>query len=57
MTNEERTMEENELDPERNEIDPESPEECWGVNFTANGEEPPSDLDWGEIEISERIAR
>ena len=49
MANGERTMGGNELDPERNEIDHEFSGECWDVNFTANGGERPSDLDWGEI--------
>ena len=50
MANGERTMGENESDRERNEIDPEFPEECWDVNYTANGEDRPIDLDCGEIE-------
>ena len=40
MTNEERTMGEDELDPERNEIDHELSVEFWDVNFTDNGDEP-----------------
>ena len=36
--------------PERSERDPESGDGRWGVNFTANGDGPPTDLDWGEIE-------
>ena len=50
MTNEERIMGGNEIDPERVETDPESCVGCWDVNFTASGEEPASDLDWAEIE-------
>ena len=50
MANEEREIGENEFAPETNERDGESSEECWGVNFTSNGDGPPSDLDWGEIE-------
>ena len=38
------------FDPERNESDDEFSEERCDFNFTANGDEPPSDLDWGEIE-------
>ena len=37
MTNEERTMEENDFDPERNGRDDEFSGECWDVNFTSNG--------------------
>ena len=37
MANEERMLEDNEIDPERSESDPESGEECRAVNFTANG--------------------
>ena len=48
VTNEERTTEENEYDPEGNEIENEFLEESWGVNFTAGGDDPSSDLDWGE---------
>ena len=52
MTNEERTMGGNDFYPERNERDGEFSGECRDVNFTANVDEPPSDLDWGEIENS-----
>ena len=52
MTNGERTIEENEIDPERNEIDPEFSEEYWDVKFTSSEDGPPSDLDWGGIENS-----
>ena len=44
MPNEERMVSDNEIDPERSERDPESGEECWDVDFTANGEEPSRDL-------------
>ena len=49
LTNAERALEENDLDPERNETDHEFPEEHWDVNFTASGDDHSSDLDWGEI--------
>ena len=50
--NEERNTEENEIDPEQesNETDPESMEEHWDVNYTVNGDESLSDLDWREVE-------
>ena len=59
MTNEERTVADNEIDTERSERDPESGEECRDVNFTDNGEEPPIDLEWGvgESKIMELTAR
>ena len=51
VTNEERTAEENEYDdPERNEIANEVSGESRDVNFAVGGDDPPSDLDWGEIE-------
>jgi len=50
VTNEERTAEENEYDTEGNEIENEFLEESRDVNFTAGGDGPSSDLDWGEIE-------
>ena len=52
ITNGARNTEENEIDPEQegNETDPESMGDHRDVNYTGNGDESLSDLDWREVE-------
>ena len=50
-------MEENEFGPGRNERDGEFSEECWDVNFTANGANLQVILIGAKSKILARIAR